>query len=135
MRSPKREKIELNREYPCPCKRKGVLIPIVLTEALGCSRCQEIFVLTENGHIIEQLSSTYPYKRSWYWNKKKWLNASFAKQQIYIRLLIGVSLILLIIWLPLIFRFPTSVNIVFWVIIVLIVALLPAVMVWFSSQR
>lgn len=50
-------------------------MPIVLTEAFGCNKCQQIFVVEENGHAIEQLSTTYPYKRSWHWTGTKWSKA------------------------------------------------------------
>ncbi len=63
MASRKTQKIDLNTEYPCPCRRKGCLLPITLTEAFGCDRCQQIFVVEESGYVIEQLSTNYPYKK------------------------------------------------------------------------
>ncbi len=74
MRSPKSQKIDLTSEYPCPCRRKGRLKPIVLTEALGCDRCQEIFAVKKDGQVIEQLSSIYQ-KKSWRWTGNRWRNA------------------------------------------------------------
>ena len=62
MRPYKTYKIDLNNDYPCPCRRPGLLKPILLTEALGCNRCQQIFVVKEKGKIIEQLSSIYHKK-------------------------------------------------------------------------
>ncbi|MCX8079275.1 MAG: hypothetical protein N3D76_11600 [Geminocystis sp.] len=73
VRSGKSHPIDLNSEYPCPCGRKGTLKPIILTEAMGCVNCQQIFVLSENGEGIEQLNPSYPYKRKWRWNGKKWI--------------------------------------------------------------
>jgi len=29
--------------------------------------CQQIFVVRPDGFSIEQLATTYPYKRAWYW--------------------------------------------------------------------
>ena len=55
MRSHKIQKIDSSSEYPCPCRRKGNLKPIVLTEALGCDRCQQIFEIKKDGQVIEQL--------------------------------------------------------------------------------
>lgn len=72
MQPQKAQKIELDREYPCPCRRKGTLKPIALTEALGCDRCQQIFVVEDNGHALEKLSTTYPYKRAWRWTGQRW---------------------------------------------------------------
>ena len=74
MRSYKIHKIDLSSEYPCPCRRKGNLKPIVLTEALGCDRCQQIFVVKKDGQVIEQLSSIYQ-KKSWQWTGSRWKNA------------------------------------------------------------
>lgn len=73
MRPQKYLKIDLSSEYPCPCRRRGRLLPIVLTEAFGCDRCQQIFVVDEKNQIIEQLSSTYPYKPAWRWTGYRWI--------------------------------------------------------------
>jgi hypothetical protein len=131
----KTEKIELNREYPCPCKRKGVLIPIVLTDALGCDRCQEIFVVTGNGYTIEPVSSTSPYKRAWSWTGKKWQDACRPCLEMYSPLTIFVVIGLLIIWIPLIIRFAVNAKIVFGLTITLILAILLALFVWRRYRR
>ncbi len=52
MRLRKVHPIDLNSEYPCPCRRKGKLSNIVLTEAMGCQLCQNIFVLSDEGECI-----------------------------------------------------------------------------------
>ena len=65
------QKIYLDREYPCPCHSTGKLQQIVLTEAFGCNRCHRIFVMQEDGLTIEELATTYPYKRRYYWNGKR----------------------------------------------------------------
>jgi hypothetical protein len=65
-------KIDLTADYPCPCRRQGRLIPITLTEAFGCNRCQQIFAVREGGDTIEQLSTTYPYKKLWRWTGRQW---------------------------------------------------------------
>jgi hypothetical protein len=64
--------LDLHRDYPCPCRRRGRLVPIVLTEAYGCDLCQQIFVLQEGSQEIEQISSLYPYKRRWRWTGHRW---------------------------------------------------------------
>jgi hypothetical protein len=46
--------------------------PITLTEAFGCDRCQQIFVVQDDGYVIEQLSTHYPYKRAWRWTGHQW---------------------------------------------------------------
>ena len=55
MQPQKAQKIELTTEYPCPCRRRGRLLPITLTEAFGCNRCQQIFVVEDSGYALEQL--------------------------------------------------------------------------------
>ncbi len=65
--------ISLERSYPCPCCRQGELQPILLTEALGCSRCQHIFALTPDSCGIKQLGTAYPYSRIWYWCGQAWM--------------------------------------------------------------
>jgi hypothetical protein len=64
--------IDLHQEYPCPCHVNGKLQQIVLTEALGCHRCQRIFVVQTDGCTIEELATTYPYKRRYAWNGTRW---------------------------------------------------------------
>ncbi|WP_247215987.1 hypothetical protein [Synechococcus sp. C9] len=94
------QKIDLNRVYPCPCcRRGGRLQQITLTDAFGCDRCQQIFVLKESDQILEQLSSTYPAQRAWFWDGQSWQRL----YQIWGRVtpLNGISLLL--IRLPLLF--------------------------------
>ena len=66
-------KIDLQKKYPCPSSHKGSLNLILLTEALGCDRCQKIFVIKDDYQIIEQLSS-FEQKKAWYWNGSSWSN-------------------------------------------------------------
>lgn len=73
MRVRKSQKLDLQEVYPCPCRRRGRIKPIVLTEAFGCDRCQQIFVVQEEGYVIEQLASHYPYRRSWRWTGHQWI--------------------------------------------------------------
>ncbi len=64
--------IDLNRTYTCPCCHQGQLRPILLTEALGCNRCQHIFSVTDKLYI-EQLATSYAYRKLWFWNGRQWL--------------------------------------------------------------
>ncbi len=75
--------VDLTQDYPCPCRRRGRLIPIVLTDAFGCDRCQQIFVVHEDRQEIEQLASVYPYKRLWRWTGSRWQakNPQTTRQQ------------------------------------------------------
>jgi hypothetical protein len=65
-------KIDLHQNYPCPCCR-GQIVPIVLTEAFGCDRCQKIFTVQDNGYGLEQVSNPHPLRNGWSWDGKRWL--------------------------------------------------------------
>ncbi len=126
MRPYKTQKIDLNSEYPCPCRRKGNLKPIVLTEALGCDRCQQIFVVKKDGHVIEQLSSIYQ-KKSWQWTGNRWKNAYVRWKQSYLLIIafsaISLAILTIIAW-PLMLRWLSSQSIISWVVLFLIVIIL-----------
>lgn len=72
MRHQKSIKLDSDHDFPCPCRRNGRLLPIILTEAFGCDRCQQIFAIDEKRQEIELLSSAYPYKRIWRWTGHRW---------------------------------------------------------------
>ncbi len=135
MQSQKTHKIELNSDYPCPCRRRGRLTPITLTEAFGCSRCQQIFVVEEEGYVIEQLSTTYPYKRSWRWTGHQWNVVHPGLGDSYLPLALGILLVLLSIWLPVALNSGTGGSIILWAIVALLLAVLPALMVWLAYRR
>ena len=119
MRPYKVQKIDLNREYPCPCRRKGRLKPIVLTEALGCDRCQQIFVVKKDGQIIEQLSYIYQ-KKSWRWTGNRWKNAYARWSQSYLSTITVLMLGLMatvIVMLPLLLRWLSTQSIISWTVI------------------
>ncbi|HEY9769713.1 MAG TPA: hypothetical protein V6C71_14650 [Coleofasciculaceae cyanobacterium] len=126
MRSQKTQKIDLSSEYPCPCRRKGNLKPIVLTEALGCDRCQQIFVVKRDGQVIEQLSSIYQ-KKSWRWTGNRWKNAYARWTQSYLSimliLLLSLSVVIVVI-LPLLLRWLNAQSIISWIVIFLFLIIL-----------
>ncbi|MEM9805175.1 MAG: hypothetical protein AAF959_07830 [Cyanobacteria bacterium P01_D01_bin.56] len=67
------QKIDLGEVYPCPvCRHRSTIQSITLTEALGCDRCQQIYVIRENGFGLEQLSGAHPYRRLWRWTGNQW---------------------------------------------------------------
>ena len=131
----KAQKIDLNTEYPCPCGRRGRLVPIALTEAFGCNHCQQIFVVQDNGYAIEQLSTTYPYKRSWRWMGNKWSPTNTGIGDSYFPVAVGIIVVLLIVWLPLALRSTASPNIILWTLLAVLLAVLPALMVWLAYRR
>ena len=135
MQPQKPEKIDFNHEYPCPCRRRGQLIPITLTEAFGCSRCQQIFVVEENARVLEQLSTTYPYKRAWRWTGNGWKVIHPRWGESYLPVALGIIFVLVIIWLPLALRLASGSGIIAWALVALLLAILPALMVWLTYRR
>lgn len=133
MRSHKDNKIDLNNEYPCPCRRKGKLLPIVLTDAFGCDRCQQIFEVKENS-VIEQLASNYPYKRAWRWSGSRWVNNTNSLGESYLLLTLGIIIVLLIFWLPMALQ-SSSGGILLLASIAILMAILPAVIAIFTYRR
>lgn len=135
MQSKKAKKIDFNVDYPCPCRRRGRLVPITLTEAFGCDRCQQLFVVENNGYVLEQLSTSYPYKRSWRWMGNRWSVSQPRFEQSYLPVAFGIILVLLIVWLPLALRSPNNANILIWAMVAVLLAVLPALMVWLTYRR
>lgn len=135
MQPQKAEKIDFNNEYICPCRRKGQLIPITLTEAFGCNRCQQIFVVENDGYLLEQLSTTYPYKRAWRWTGSSWYVVHPRLGESYLPVALGIIFVLVIIWLPLALLLAKNNSIVIWAMIAVILAILPALMVWLTYRR
>ncbi|MDJ0593175.1 MAG: hypothetical protein QNJ72_24845 [Pleurocapsa sp. MO_226.B13] len=98
----------------------------MLTEALGCDRCQQIFVVKKDGQIIEQLSSIYQ-KKSWQWTGNRWKNAYARWTQSYLStmaILTIVSATFVIVILPLLLRWLSAQSIIFWAVLFLIVIVL-----------
>lgn len=132
MQSQKAQKIDLTTEYPCPCHRRGRLIPIALTEAFGCNRCQRFFVVQDNGYVIEELPTTYSYKRSWRWTGHQWSVVSPTLGRGYLPLTfigLGVFIILLIATQPTLNTSPA-----FWAIALLTLFLL-IIVFWLACRR
>jgi hypothetical protein len=131
VRHQKYQKIDLEKEYPCPCRRRGKLQPIILTEAMGCDRCQQIFVVQDNGHVIEQLSSTYPYKKAWRWTGNRWTLASQHLGDSYVPIMLGLILLILMVFLPLALQATVGISMAFWLVLVI----LPAIIFWLAYRR
>lgn len=70
------ELIGLERDYPCPCRCEGRLSPIPLTEALGCFKCQRIFVVGHDGLVISDVVASRAAGQQWRWTGREWYRAS-----------------------------------------------------------
>lgn len=134
MRPQKPIKVDLNNEYPCPCRRRGRLLPIILTEAFGCELCQQIFVLQENSQVIEQLSSSYPYKRMWRWTGYRWLIVHPPYGENYFLVVLGIIL-LLFIGLAVILKPLLQDSTLLSLGILVMLVVLPAILIWLAYRR
>ncbi|WP_204105425.1 MULTISPECIES: hypothetical protein [Spirulina sp. CCY15215] len=125
-------KIDLSREYPCPCRRRGQLKPIILTDAFGCDRCQQIFVVAQSGCVIEQLATTYSSERSWRWTGNRWIVKRPPLRQYYLPLLGILALLILIAGLSI---GRSGFMHIFLPILVVLLVIVPAFMIWLSYRR
>ncbi|MBE9226644.1 hypothetical protein IQ264_14545 [Phormidium sp. LEGE 05292] len=135
MPSPKAQKIDLNSDYPCPCGRRGRLMPIVLTEAFGCNKCQQIFVVEDNGHAIEQLSTTYPYKRAWNWTGNRWSKAYPRIRDSYLPVALLIIVVVFVVGLFLAPKLPKEPHIIIGFIMGAVVALMLIVLMYWLAYR
>ena len=137
MPSKKAQKIDLMADgYPCPCSRQGRLQPIVLTEALGCNKCQKIFAVEENGYLLQQVSTSSPYNKLWYWTGKRWVSASSHLREYYFTLGLLVISIVPIVLLSLYLIFSRSgSSITLWILIPFAVVLFLTLMKWLVYRR
>jgi hypothetical protein len=133
--SHKAQKIDLTAEYPCPCHRRGQLTPIALTEAFGCNRCQRIFVVQDSGYVIEELSTSYPYKRTWRWTGHQWsaTGSGLGRGSLPLVLVITFGLVFLILVTTL--QSPLSSSVTFRVITALVLSLMLVMMLWLACRR
>lgn len=135
MRHQKPPKVDFHRDYPCPCRRHGRLLPIVLTDAFGCDRCQQIFVVQDNGHAIEQLSSSYPYKRTWRWTGFRWVPARASWGSPYFSVVSGTIALLLLAWLMLTLRYLSSLGMILGIAIAVLMFAFVATLFWIAYRR
>jgi len=89
-------------------------------------------VVEEGGYVIEQLSTTYPYKRSWRWTGHQWNVVHPGLGDSYLPLALGILLVLLSIWLPVALNGGGGILLV---VVALLLAVLPALMVWLAYRR
>jgi hypothetical protein len=130
----KPHKIDLNQDYPCPCRRRGRLVPITLTAAFGCNRCQQIFEVDEHGQTLEKISTPYP-KQLWRWSGHQWVTVGHGLRESYLPIVLGITLVLLSIWLPLALHSPPKASLFLWVVVALLLAVLPVLLVLLAYRR
>jgi hypothetical protein len=130
----KNHPIDLNCQYPCPCRRKGILLPIILTEAMGCDRCQNIFVVAEKEGYIEQLNPSYPYKKKWRWSGKRWISTQKYWQESYFLWGVVCFTFSILVSIPILMALSMGINLISGIIIGLILILL-SFSLWLAFRR
>ena len=96
---------------------------MVLMNALGCDRCQQIFEVKPDERIIEQVASIYQ-KKSWRWTGNRWKNAYARWTQGYLSLLLAIGLsvsLLTIVIFPLLLRWLSTQSIISWTVVFLLI--------------
>jgi hypothetical protein len=104
---------------------------------LGCDRCQQIFVVKENGQVIEQLSSIY-HKRTWRWTGYRWANIYPGWRQTYLSAALALLMILpifAVILIPFVLRFSSAQSMIFWATILALLTVLLALIVWLAHRH
>jgi hypothetical protein len=130
------ERIDTGINYPCPCCRRGQIYLITLTEALGCQKCQKIFVIQPDGHTLEQLS-TYPMGQVWRWNGRDWypVRQHWPGRSVLL-ISLGVSAVLLLIGILLTSRINLrSEMLLWWTLVAIVVGILCAGMLLSLRSR
>lgn len=134
MRLGKNHPIDLNCQYPCPCRRKGILLPIILTEAMGCDRCQNIFVVAQKEGYIEQLNPSYPYQKKWRWSGKRWISTQKSWQESYFLWGVVCFTFSILVSTPVLMALNMGINLISGIIIGLILILL-SFSLWLAFRR
>ncbi|MBC7880390.1 MAG: hypothetical protein H7Y37_03590 [Anaerolineae bacterium] len=119
----KPENIDLQMEYPCPRCKRGQLQAIILTDAFGCDRCSQIFGLTEDNQTLEQLSTSYPYKKAWQWTGASWRDQSRGLNHGYYPLVLAISALIPLVWLPFVLQSKSGLVTFTFTVVLIVVAL------------
>jgi len=102
-------------------------------EAFGCDRCQQIFVVTDNGDRIEQASSSTVYRRMWRWTGTRWLSIRPPLRDNYLPITLCAGLVLVLAWLPLVMK--GLAGTMAWLVPGLLVIGLPMLLLWLAYRR
>ncbi len=134
MRYSKSIKLDAHHDYPCPCRRKGRLLPITLTEAFGCDRCQQIFGVDDKRQEIELLSSAYPYKRIWRWTGHRWRAMQPGGDNSFPTFL-SITFLILMGWLFLALHSPQALSMILGIMVAVTLVFFFAYTIWLAYRR
>lgn len=92
------ERLDPGAVHPCPYCRRGQLIPIALTDSLGCGQCPSIFSIEDDGFALTSLNNY----STWYWTGEKWLKSDM----IGVAFLLFLPTLLPILWAAILASYP-----------------------------
>jgi hypothetical protein len=127
--------IDLNGDYPCPCRCRGRLTPIALMDAMGCMRCQQIFVLSPNADLIERVAPAYPGRQQWYWDGSQWLRLDRGLKDRFWPICLVFLGLLALVWLPWTTHSRGGFHSLLVAIVPIVMVALLAVLVWIAYRR
>lgn len=87
--------------------------------------------------MIEQLSSSYPYKRAWHWTGHQWSTSRQGLSENYWSFTLGLFFFILtplLLWLPLVLQ-TLSPGVILWAIATILLAVVPALIAWLALYR
>lgn len=101
---------------------------------MGCARCQQIFVVSDNAELIERVAPHYPGRQRWYWDGVQWMRTGQSLSDRYLPLALGFLVLLGLVWLPLAIYGSAGFHVLFLAVLALILAALPAVLAWITYR-
>jgi hypothetical protein len=92
-------------------------------------------VVQESGYVIEELSTTHPYKRAWRWTGSQWSTAGPSLGRAYLPLTLLIIFGLVFLLLVTTLQSPLSSSITFRVIAALVLSTMVVLMLWLACRR
>jgi hypothetical protein len=110
-------------------------VPIYLTDAYGCDRCPQMFVLGADGKLEEQLTAGSPYARVWRWTGQQW-KMVYPTNEPGLLGFFALLFLLVVGWFLLAHLMPPPFSHLYWVIgIVTITFVIPTLQSRFTQRR
>jgi hypothetical protein len=104
---------------------------------LGCTRCNDIFVVRPDGYTLEQLSGAHPYKQLWYWTGHQWQPIRPAFYHQGCTWVVGILSLLFVtlLCLPFILKVPLDRHVMVWMVLTILIATILSFLVWLAARQ
>ncbi len=110
-------------------------MPIYLTDAFGCDRCPQMFVLNDEGCLVEQLTGGHPDARAWRWTGQQWKMRQQGRESSILGFL-GWLLGLVLGWFVVGIRLIWPLQWLYWIIgLLVVIFVLPTLQSRFHHRR